>query len=101
MEATKLTIRDKEQSAPETTSGAMIAAWLELEFNDRWRGERLATDVALAGLDALTAGRFGNPQAYALELWALGLWRRSTRLHDIALSLLTNESLDIEWENET
>ena len=88
LEATKLTIRDKEQSAPETTSGAMIAAWLELEFNDRWRGERLATDVALAGLDALTAGRFGNPQAYALELWALGLWRRSTRLHDSVKGLL-------------
>ncbi len=88
LEAVKLAIRDNEQSAPKTTSGAMIAAWLELEFNDQWRGERLATDVALAGLDALTEGRFGDPAAYARELWALGLWRRSTRLHDGVQGLL-------------
>ena len=88
LEAIKLAIRDKEQNTPETTSGAMIAAWLELEFNDRWRGERLATDVALAGLDALTARRFGDPKAYARELWALGLWRRSAALHDSVEGLL-------------
>jgi len=26
--------------------------------------------------------RFGDPRAFAHELWALGLWRRSQRLHD-------------------
>ena len=88
LEAIRLAIRDKEQDTPQTTSGAMIAAWLELEFNDQWRGERLATDVALAGLDALAARRFGDPRAYARELWALGLWRRSTRLHDSVKGLL-------------
>lgn len=88
LEAIKLAIRDREQSTPETTSGAMIVAWLELEFNDQWRGERLATDVALAGLEALAERRFGNPQAYARELWALGLWRRSARLHDSVEGLL-------------
>ena len=90
LDAVKLAIRDKEQSTPETTSGAMIAAWLELEFNDRWRGERLATDVALAGLDALTAARFGDPSAYARELWALSLWRRSAALHDSVEGLLAD-----------
>jgi hypothetical protein len=88
LEAIKFAIRDKDQSTPETTSGAMIAAWLELEFNDHWRGERLATDVALAGLEALAERRFGDPAAYARELWALGLWRRSTRLHDSVEGLL-------------
>jgi len=88
LEAVKLAIRDKEQSTPQTTSGAMIAAWLELEFNDQWRGERLATDVALAGLEALAERRFGDPQAYARQLWALGLWRRSARLHDSVEGLL-------------
>lgn len=88
LEAVKLAIRDKEQSTPETTSGAMLAAWLELEFNDQWRGERLATDVALAGLETLAERRFGDPAAYARELWALGLWRRSARLHDSVEGLL-------------
>ncbi len=88
LEAIRLAIRDKEQSTPGTTSGAMIAAWLELEFGDQWRGERLATDVALAGLEALAERRFGDPAAYARELWALGLWRRSARLHDSVQGLL-------------
>lgn len=88
LEAIKLAIRDKEQNTPATTAGAMMAAWLELEFNDQWRGERLATDVALAGLETLAERRFGDPQAYAGELWALGLWRRSARLHDSAEGLL-------------
>lgn len=81
-EAVKLCIRDSAQELPSTTSGAMIAAWLELEFGDRWRGERLATEVALAGRAALRERRFGDPRAFARELWALGLWRRSERLHD-------------------
>ncbi len=88
LDAIKLTLRDRSQSAPETTSGAMIAAWMEIEFNDQLRGERLATDVALAGLDTLAERRFGNPRAYARELWALGLWRRSARLHDGVKGLL-------------
>ncbi len=89
-DAIQLAIRDKEQSQPETTAGAMMAAWLELEFGDEWRGERLATDVALAGQDELSARRFGNPEAYARELWALSLWRRSSRLHDSVEVLLHN-----------
>jgi hypothetical protein len=44
--------------------------------------------VALAGLESLSARRFGDPRAYARELWALGLWRRSTRLHDSVQGLL-------------
>lgn len=80
-EAVKLCIRDPAQQMPSTTSGAMIAAWLELEFGDRWRGERLATEVALAGRSTLRERRFGDPRAFARELWALSLWRRSEQLH--------------------
>lgn len=81
LDAVRLAIRDKTQAAPDSTAAAMMAAWLELEFGDQWRGERLATDVALTGQDQLFERRFGDPTAYALELWALGLWRRSSRLH--------------------
>jgi hypothetical protein len=88
LEAVRLTIRGKEQSLPQTTWGCMLAAWLELEFGDQWRGERLATDVALAGLTELAERRFGDAEAYARELWALGLWRRSTRLHDSVKGLV-------------
>ncbi len=88
LDAIRLAIRDKDQAAPETTWGSMLVAWLELEFGDRWQGERLATDVALSGLEQLTERRFGDAQAYARELWALGLWRRSARLHDSVQGLL-------------
>jgi hypothetical protein len=88
LEAIRLTIRDKDQDTPGSTWAAMLAAWLELEFGDQWRGERLATDVALAGLETLADARFGDAEAYGRELWALGLWRRSARLHDSVEGLL-------------
>jgi len=88
LDAIRLTIRDKDQDTPDSTWSAMLAAWLELEFGDQWRGERLATQVALSGLDALAGARFGDAEAYGRELWALGLWRRSTRLHDSVEGLL-------------
>lgn len=87
-EAVKLCILDGDQHRPESTSATMIAAWLELEFGDRWRGERLATDVALAPRSELSEARFGDPRAFARELWALSLWRRNSRLHDSVEGLL-------------
>ncbi|MGE0624025.1 MAG: hypothetical protein AB7I04_06085 [Pseudomonadales bacterium] len=92
-EAVKLCIRE---AAPSTTSNAMIAAWLELEFGDRWRGERLATEVVLAGRDTLRQRRFGDPRAFARELWALGLWRRSEKLHGSVAELASAVFEDIE-----
>lgn len=89
-DAVLLTIRGKDQKPPDTASGAMLAAWLELEFGDQWRGERLATDVVLTGREELAARRFGNPEAYAREMWALSLWRRCSRLHDGVEGLLQN-----------
>jgi hypothetical protein len=93
--AVRLSMRDESQGPPGTTSGAMIAAWLEMEFGDRWRGERLATDVALAGYDHLVEKRFGDARAFARELWALSLWRRSSRLHDGVESLTESLLEDI------
>ena len=95
LDAIRLTIRDKDQAAPETTWGSMLAAWLALEFGDQWQGERLATDVALCGLEQLAERRFGDAEAYARELWALGLWRRSARLHDSVEGLLAGVIAEI------
>lgn len=87
-EAVRLAIRDRNQPAPESTAGAMTAAWLEMEFGDQWRGERLATDVALTGQEQVSQRRFGDAEAYARQLWALGLWQRSRHLHAAVRGLL-------------
>jgi hypothetical protein len=94
-DAVRLAIRDKNQPGPEGTSNAMMAAWLEMEFGDQWRGERLATEVALAGYDHLVERRFGDALAFARELWALSLWRRSARLHDGVETLMNSLLADI------
>jgi len=94
-DAVRLTIRDKNQTDPDSTSRAMITAWLEMEFGDQWRGERLATDVTLAGYDHLVDRRFGDARAFAHELWALSLWRRSSRLHQGAEGLVGSIQSDI------
>lgn len=93
--AVRLAMR-RTTERPESTSAAMIAAWLEMEFGDRWKGERLATDVALAGYDHLAASRFGDARAFARELWALSLWRRSAHLHDGAAPLVASVLGDIQ-----
>lgn len=95
-DAIRLAMRDKRQSLPASTSGAMIAAWLELEFGDRWRGEKLATEVALLGAEQMSRRRFGDARAFARELWALSLWRRCNPLHD-SVALLTEAVMaDVE-----
>ncbi|MFV2089444.1 MAG: hypothetical protein ACC642_02200 [Pseudomonadales bacterium] len=81
LKAIKRTIRPPDQPPP-GISGKMVAAWLDIEFGDDWRGERLATDIVLAGSDHFVESRFGNATVFAQELWALSLWRRSSRLHD-------------------
>ncbi len=87
-EAVRLCLRGAEHPAPENTSHAMIAAWLEVEFGDTLRGERLATEVALAGQEQLSSHRFGDARAFARELWALSLWRRSSHLHASVQSMV-------------
>ena len=72
---------------PESTAGKMIAAWLDIEFGDAWRGERMATDIVLAGTDHFIENRFGNAMIFADELWALSLWRKSSLLHDSVAGL--------------
>jgi hypothetical protein len=94
--AVRLAMRADAAEKSENISAAMIAAWLEMEFGDRWKGERIATDVALAGYDHLAASRFGDARAFARELWALSLWRRSAHLHDGAAPLVTSVLGDIQ-----
>jgi hypothetical protein len=94
-EAVRLAIRGTELGVPESTSAAMIDAWLELEFGDAWRGERLATEVAMTGYHELVERRFGDARAFARELWALGLWRRSSRLHGSVSGLVQSLLGDI------
>lgn len=88
LDAVRFSIRDKDQPAPDSAWCAMLTAWLELEYGDQWRGERMATEVALSGLEQLAEQRFGDSEACARELWALGLWRRSSRLHDSVEGLM-------------
>ncbi len=95
LDAVRLTIRGRDQDPADSTWAKMIAAWLELEFGDQWRGERLATDVALTGAERLADLRFGDPRAYANELWALSLWRRSNRLHASVAGLMTSLREDL------
>ena len=80
-EAVKHCIRGSRSYAVGDTSDAMILAWLEFEFGDAIRGERLATEVSLTGDEQRSSHRFGDPRAYALELWGLSLWSRSSALH--------------------
>ena len=90
-EAVKHCIRGSRSHGAGDTSDAMILAWLEFEFGDTIRGERLATEVSLMGGEQRSSHRFGNPRAYALELWGLSLWNRSSALHagvqDMLISL--------------
>jgi hypothetical protein len=95
-EAVQLATRDRGQPPPEGTANAMMSAWLEMEYGDQWQAERLATDVALAGHDHLVERRFGDAVAFARELWALSLWRRSNRLHHGGENLMASLMADIE-----
>jgi hypothetical protein len=82
--------------APESTAGKMVAAWLDIEFGDAWRGERMATDIVLAGADHFVENRFGNAMIFAEELWALSLWRKSSLLHDSVAGLQRSIMNDID-----
>jgi hypothetical protein len=95
VDAIRRAVRTSDRTPGRTTSAAMTDAWLELEFGNQWRGERLATQVALGGTEPLVERRFGDARAFARELWALGLWRRSNRLHDSVAELVQSILADI------
>ncbi|MEZ5559843.1 MAG: hypothetical protein R3E86_15025 [Pseudomonadales bacterium] len=79
-EAVRRTVRPAQTPAGDGTAMRMLSAWLDLHYGDRFRGERMVTEISSMEPATLTEGRVGNPRAYALELWAISLWQRSPRL---------------------
>ena len=87
-EAVRRAIRPADSPTPEAMAGLMLAAWLDLEFGDRWRSQRLVEQLRAADAQWLVESLVGDPRQIGLALWAIGLWEKTSRLHDDSASLL-------------
>lgn len=66
-----------QRIVPGYSNIALMQAWLLVEYGDRARGERLASE--LEALYRVEGGfrEFNSPTYYGVDLWGLALWRRS------------------------
>lgn len=94
-EAVRRAIRSADHPPPVDTAGLMLAAWLDLEFGDRWRSQRLVEQLRSVDAERLTGSLVGDPRQIALVLWALGLWQNAPQLRDDSVALLEALSTDI------
>jgi hypothetical protein len=94
-DAVRRTIRPADHPQPADAAGLMLAAWLDLEFGDRWRSQRLVEQLRSADAAWLVGTLMADPRKMALALWAASLWQSSARLRDDSVKLLEALSRDI------
>lgn len=87
-EAVHRSVRPADHTPPADTAGLMLAAWLDLQFGDRWRSQRLVEQLRSVDAVELAQSLLADPRKIALVLWATGLWQNTPGLRDDSVRLL-------------